>query len=159
VKARSFVKKTLTHPYVALLFRLCIGGIFIYASMYKINYPAEFAEAIANYQIVPYWSVNVLAVVLPWVELVSGVLLIAGIRSRAAASVIGLLTVFFTVAVFVNLMRDAPIDCGCFQYIGDKISWRTFARDVILIIMITHVLFFDRTFHLENRFSIVFKEI
>ncbi|UCH71318.1 MAG: DoxX family protein, partial [Candidatus Bathyarchaeota archaeon] len=72
MKTIFFAKKFLTHRYFALALRLYIGGLIIYASMYKINYPAEFAEAVASYQIVPYWAVNIVAVVLPWVELISG---------------------------------------------------------------------------------------
>ena len=159
MKATSFAKTIFTHRYLALALRLYIGGLFIYASMYKINYPAEFAEAIAGYQMVPYWAVNIFAIVLPWVELISGVLLIAGIRARSATVIIGLLMTMFTIAVFVNLMRDAPISCGCFQAIGEKISWWTLGRDMIWIVMTIHVFLFDRAFHLENRFSLIFKEI
>ena len=159
MKATSFAKTIFTHRYLALALRLYIGGLFIYASMYKINYPAEFAEAIVGYQIVPYWAVNIFAIVLPWVELISGVLLIAGIRARSATVIIGLLMTMFTIAVFVNLMRDAPISCGCFQAIGEKISWWTLGRDMIWIVMTIHIFLFDRAFHLENRFSLILKEI
>jgi len=159
MKAILFAKKTFTHRYLALILRLCIGGIFIYASMYKINYPGEFAETIAGYQIVPYWAVNISAVVLPWVELISGVLLITGIRARSAAVTIGLLLIMFAIAMFINLMRDAPISCGCFHAIGEKISWWTLVRDIIWVIMTIHILLFDRAFHLEKRFSLILKEI
>ena len=64
--------RVFTHPLVALAFRLYLGGLFVYASLYKINYTAEFAETIASYQLVPYWGVNLLAVILPWIELISG---------------------------------------------------------------------------------------
>jgi putative oxidoreductase len=159
MKAILFIKKILTHRYLALILRLYIGGLFIYASMYKINYPAEFAEIIADYQIVPYWAVNISAVVLPWVELIIGVLLVAGIRARSAAVLAGLMMTMFALAIFINLMRDAPIICGCFHDVGEKISWWTLARDIIWIILAIHILFFDKAFHLEKRFSLIFKEI
>ena len=78
----------LTHPLLALAFRLYLGGLFIYASLYKINYTAEFAETIASYQMVPYWGVNLMAVVLPWIELVSGILLVVGLRTRTVSVVV-----------------------------------------------------------------------
>ncbi len=159
MKAILFAKKTFTHRYLALVLRLCIGGIFIYASMYKINYPGEFAETIAGYQIVPYWAVNISAVVLPWVELISGVLLITGIRARSAAVIIGLLLIMFAIAMFINLVRDVPISCGCFHGVGEKISWWTLTRDIIWVIMTIHILLFDKAFHLEKRFSLTLKEI
>ena len=159
MKTIFFAKKFLTHRYLALALRLYIGGLFIYASMYKINYPAEFAETVASYQLVPYWAVNIFAVVLPWVELISGLLLIAGIRSRSAAVVIGLMMIMFTTATFISLIRDAPISCGCFSTVGENISWRTIGRDIIWLIMIIHVFFYDKALHLESRFTLMLREI
>lgn len=159
MNAIRFVRRLLTHRYVALILRFYIGGLFIYASMYKINYPAEFAEMVASYQIVPYWAVNIFAVVLPWIELISGVLLIAGIRSQSAAVIIGLLMIMFTTATFINLMRDAAITCGCFNAVGEKISWQTIGRDIIWLIMTIHVFFWDKALHLENRFTLAIREI
>ena len=159
MKAYLFLKKVLTHRYLALVLRFYIRGLFIYASMYKINYTAEFAETIASYQIVPYMAVNIMAVVLPWIELICGVLLIAGIRARAAVVFIGLMMTMFTLAIFINLMRGASISCGCFHTMGEKISWSTLMRDIIWSIMTVHILFFDRAFHLEDRFSFIFKAI
>src|SRR5208283_1030713 len=153
---RRMLKKILTHPYLALIFRLYLGGLFIYAGMYKINYTSEFAETIASYQIVPYWAVNLVAVGLPWIELICGTLLLLGIRSRSAAALACFFLVLFTTGLAVNLMRDAPISCGCFHTLGEKISWRTLVRDLAWVIMILHVLFLDRAFHLERKFSLPF---
>jgi len=153
-----FVIKGLTHRYLAFVFRLYIAGLFIYASMYKINYTAEFAETIASYQIVPYWGVNILAVVLPWIELICGILLFAGIRVRSAIAILSFLLVGFTIGIYINLVRGSPISCGCFHTIGESISWRTLVRDVIWMGMSLHIFFFDRIFHLGQRFSFTLKE-
>jgi len=159
MKALPRIKEVLTHPYLALIFRLYVAGLFIYASMYKINYTAQFAESIASYQIAPYWVVNFVAVTLPWVELVCGILLIAGFRGRSATVVIGFLLIFFTLAIIVNLVRDVHISCGCFQATGDTISWWTVGRDFIWLMMTIHVFLYDKAFHLENRFRLAIKEI
>lgn len=151
--------KFLTNQYLALIFRLYIGGLFIYASMYKINYTAEFAETIVSYQMVPYWGVNLMAVFLPWVELIAGILLVAGIRVRSSAMIIGFLMLVFTVGIAVNLLKDSPISCGCFHTVGEKISWRTLVRDFIWVLMTVHIFLYDRAFHLEKKFSLNIKEI
>ncbi len=147
------LKKILTHPYLSLIFRLYLGGLFIYAGMYKINYTSEFAESIASYQIVPYWAVNLVAVGLPWIELICGTLLLLGIRSRSAAALVGFFLLLFTTGIAVGLMRDAPISCGCFRTLGEKIGWWTLARDIIWVLIALHVLFLDRAFQLERKFS------
>ncbi|MBK5102228.1 MAG: DoxX family membrane protein [Desulfobacteraceae bacterium] len=159
MRAILFVKTVLTHPYLAFILRLYIAGVFIYASMYKFNYTAQFAESIASYQIAPYWAINIVAVTLPWVELISGILLIAGFRSRSATVVIGSLLIFFTLAIIVNLMRGNYISCGCFQATGGTISWWIVGRDIIWLMMTIQVFFYDKAFHLENRFRLAIKEI
>ena len=82
---KSWMKKAVGHPALGLLLRIYIGAIFIAASMYKINYPGEFAETIASYQMVPFWAVNLMALVMPWTELICGMMLVLGLRTRASA--------------------------------------------------------------------------
>jgi len=145
------IKMALTHPYTALILRLYIAGLFIYAGMVKINYTAEFAETIASYRMVPHWGVNAMAVALPWIELISGILLLCGIRVRSAIVVVGGLLVMFTAGLAFNLIWKAPIDCGCFHTLGDTISWKTLVRDLVWIVMAVHVYFFDAVLRLEHK--------
>ncbi|MDO9584650.1 MAG: MauE/DoxX family redox-associated membrane protein [Desulfomicrobium sp.] len=149
----------LTHPALALILRLYLAGIFIYASLHKINFPAEFADNIAGYLIVPHWLVNPLAVFMPWLELVSGLFLLAGVRVRAASLVIGGMLVMFTVAVIVALVQDTPIDCGCFQSVGEAISWWTVLRDLAWLAMAAHIYFYDRLVHLDRLFMLKPEEL
>ena len=155
----TVLTRIVTHPYAALVLRLYLAGLFIYAGMVKINYTAEFAETIASYQMVPYWGINLMAVTMPWIELVSGILLLCGIRVRSAIVVIGVLLVMFTVGIAVNLIWKAPIDCGCFHTLGDTISWKTLMRDLIWVAMAAHVFFYDRYFRLENKLDGIAREM
>ena len=159
MKMLIFLKRIFSHRYVALLLRLYIGGLFIYASMYKINYAAEFSETIANYQIIPYWAVNFVAVVHPRIELICGILLVIGIRARSAAMTIIFLMILFSIAITVSLVNNAPISCGCFYTVGDQISLWTLLRDLIWMLMTLHVFFYDKAFQLEKRFSVDLKGI
>jgi putative oxidoreductase len=151
-RSLAAIRAAAESPWLALAFRLYIGGLFIYASMYKINYPAEFAESIASYQIVPYFLINFLAVVLPWIELVCGSLMVAGIRPRFAALMLFALLSVFTVAIAVTLVRGVPIGCGCFHSIEDQISIATLFRDLAWMAMTCHVYRYDSLFHLEKHF-------
>ena len=135
MKPLPYLKGFLTHPYVVLLLRFYIGGIFIYAGIHKINHTGQFLLAIATYGVVPFWACEILAEVLPWVELISGILLVAGIGARYAASLIGLLLVMFSYAIFINLLRHTKIPCRCFSAGGSIISWWTFLRDIIWLLM------------------------
>ena len=69
----------LTHPITALVLRTVLGCVFIYASLDKIRHPDLFAEAVYNYQLLPEVAVNLVAICLPWLELLSGSLLVLGL--------------------------------------------------------------------------------
>lgn len=153
------VIRILTHPVSALVLRFYLAGIFIYASLHKIIFPAEFADNIAAYLLVPHWLLNPLAVFMPWLELISGLFLLAGVRVRAACVLICGLLGMFTVAVISALIQDTPIGCGCFQSIGDAISWWTVARDVAWLIMALHVYRYDSLVHLDRLFMLEPEEL
>jgi putative oxidoreductase len=146
----SFVKKIIQSKYLALVLRLYIGTLFIYASMSKVPYPAEFAQALASYQIIPFWAVNFIAIALPWIEVICGLFLIIGLRSKAVASIIGFLLILFTLGIMINLLRAAPINCGCFGNAGEQITWWDIPRDLFWLLMTVQIFFFDRVYLLRR---------
>jgi len=152
-------RRVVTHPAVLLILRLYIGGVFIYASMYKINYPAEFADTIASYQLAPAWSINLLAVLMPWMELVAGVLLVLGWRTQAAAAIIAALLVLFSGVILVTLVRDIPIGCGCFTSVEEPMGWHTLGRDLVWLAMALLVFARPSAWQLESRLIAALREM
>jgi uncharacterized membrane protein YphA (DoxX/SURF4 family) len=117
----------------ALVLRVVLGGVFIYAAWTKLRTPWEiFAIGIDSYQILPLWAVRLVAHTLPWFELAVGILLIVGLWLRAAAiATTVLLGVFFGLMVRAYAMGQ-QINCGCFGP-GELISWKTLLRDGSLL--------------------------
>jgi uncharacterized membrane protein YphA (DoxX/SURF4 family) len=119
---------------VHLVARLVLGGVFLYAGIVKIADPTAFAGEIAAYRLLPYFGNYLAAAVLPWLELICGVLLITGCRTMAAAAVVLFLTTLFMAALASTILRGLDIDCGCFRPGGEKTSaWTALGRDALLM--------------------------
>ena len=101
--------------WVLLLLRLGMGAVFLGAAFPKIRDPDLFALSIHNYQMLPPWGVNLMAVVLPWLELVVGGCLVVGIWRRACAVIMTVLMVVFMIALASAASRGLSISCGCFE--------------------------------------------
>jgi len=148
---RSFLKRVVSSEYLALALRIYVGYFFIYASVSKIPYPAQFAEATANYRLIPYGLLNLGAVILPWVEFVAGLFLIIGFMSRASAILIGLMLIMFDIMVLINMYWGAPITCGCYDTVGEPIGWRKISENALMLAFVVQVYFYDRLFVFRRR--------
>ena len=105
----------LTSPWLTIRVQLALGVFFVVAALPKIVDPPSFAHMIYNYRILPGPLINVLALTMPWVELLSGLALIAGIWRDGARAIIAAMLLVFIVAISINLGRGNAIDCGCFD--------------------------------------------
>jgi len=103
------VTGVLARPRVQLALRLLLGAFFVYASLDKIASPAAFAKAVYLWQVSGPVPSNLVAVTLPWIELVAGLLLVLGVWRREAALVVALLLAVFVVATPCPLILAAPI--------------------------------------------------
>jgi uncharacterized membrane protein YphA (DoxX/SURF4 family) len=117
----SLLRRPALHWPVAIV----LGAVFVYASLDKIAHPAEFARIVYHYRIlgpspsVGPWLPNLLAVTLPWIEIVAGVFLIAGLWRREAAGLVAVLLVAFIGAVSWALLHGIDLEnCGCFTVSG-----------------------------------------
>jgi len=100
---------------ILLLLRLGMAFVFVAAALPKIMAPDLFASNVFNYQMLPHWGVNVLAVGLPWLELVVGLCLGLGIWTRASALLMSGMMVVFMIALASASARGLDISCGCFE--------------------------------------------
>ncbi len=134
------------HAWLALPARLYLGGVFLLACWFKIVDPELFALDVATYQILPLSLVNLQALVLPWVELLAGLLLVLGLRTRAAALLVTGMMMMFLVALLIALSRGQEMGCGCFANEGghDPIGAMTVLRDSIWLSLSVYVLACDR---------------
>jgi uncharacterized membrane protein YphA (DoxX/SURF4 family) len=96
--------------------RWLLGALMLWAAVSKLANQTEFLSSIYAYKtpLPPSW-LQVAAVVLPWLELLCGLLLIANMWSETAlATLIGLL-VIFVLGTGQAWARGLDISCGCFN--------------------------------------------
>jgi putative oxidoreductase len=124
-----------------VVFRLVLGGLFVYAGVVKVLDPLDFAQNIRNYRLVGQSLSFIAAVVLPWLEILAGVALAAGIWKRASALIISGLLVFFILLTLVTMARGLDVDCGCFGALSRKSGFGVILEDLGMLFMGLGLLF------------------
>jgi putative oxidoreductase len=136
-------RKLFNNGWIEIAFRWILGVTFIYASFYKIMSPMDFAKILYGYNLFPGFLINLIAIILPFVELISGLSLILGIYPRSAALIINGLLLAFILILAINIMRGHEFDCGCFSANKTGSPVMMVARDVIYLIMGLQVFLFN----------------
>ncbi len=116
--------------------RFILGFLFLYASIDKMINPARFAEVVYHYRVLPIELLNIVAILVPWVEAVLGVTLLLGIWIETTALILSCVTLFFIVLMISAIARGLNIECGCFSLDpeGSLISWKRIIEDVFMFI-------------------------
>ncbi len=142
-KLPAIRKTVVTSPYLALCFRVILGLVFVYASMSKIPYPAQFAEAVAAYRLIPFQILQFRGSLLPWIEF------FCGLFSSSAFEPPPPPLLDETHARHVHHhdryqhVLKAPITCSCLTRWGGP-GMEKVLEDVILLLFAVHVYYFDR---------------
>ncbi len=110
---RALIER-LSNPVLVRAAGIAIGAVFVVSGLAKIGNPEAFAAQVHNFRLAPVVLENLVAIILPWVELVAGTALILGARSRAAAWICAVLMLVFTAAVGQAAARGLDFECGCF---------------------------------------------
>lgn len=128
--------------------RLVLGGVFIYASIDKIAFPAEFANIIKSYNILPIFLIKPIAIFLPWVELIFGIFLIIGLFIKESAIILTSLLFIFLIAFGIQSTKGPIEDCGCFGSLPILSTSNQFAiitRDLTFLFMGILIFIFNKS--------------
>ena len=131
--------------YLSFACRVALGAMFLYTGMVHFLDPKGFAEAVANYRILPVILVNPFGTVLPLLEMITGIALLLGILISGSLLVISALLSMFAIALGIALLHGLDISCGCFTTAKEaqRISWIYLVRDLGLIAVTVFVFYFD----------------
>jgi uncharacterized membrane protein YphA (DoxX/SURF4 family) len=133
----AIIPAALRHPSARRAAQIIAGLIFLAAALPKIADLAGFAKSVHNFHleaVFPVGGINLLAMTIPWVELIAGLAMLAGVRPRAGAIVYTLLLTVFTLGVVQALARGLSFDCGCFGKAGSApIGIKKLAENAVMI--------------------------
>ena len=124
--------------FLATLGAISFGGIFVYAGFTKVWAlgPLQFADDIRSFHLLEDPWVAVLAMSLPWVEIICGAAVILGFLRQGGLLILNGSLLVFLVAISISWHRGIDISCGCF---GKTDSHATHAeliwRDIALLLL------------------------
>ncbi len=127
----------LDHGVTTWAARVVIAGVFVLYGGSKIPLLEDFAASIHNYRLVPVEFENIIAMALPWIEVLAATALLTRRWLAGGALLSTAMIVMFLVAVVSAIGRGLDINCGCFTLTAASSSynnlWRTFLLDAVLL--------------------------
>jgi uncharacterized membrane protein YphA (DoxX/SURF4 family) len=129
------------NKHILLFFRFVVGGVFIWAGLSKIFDPLGFAQNIANYRIFSQALSLFLALIMPWMEVICGLLLVLGIFRETASFMLSGSLVVFLGLIIVTLVRGLDIDCGCFGSLSRSVDFKLLLIDCALLFFSLNIFF------------------
>ena len=148
-RARS-ISSLISHEWVGVMARWILGSVFVYMGLNKVAHPVDFLKILREYNLVESHVVlNLLAALLPWIEVFCGLLLLVGIAVRGSALLVMGMLVPFTLVVLnramaVHAANPIPFcsirfDCGCGA--GEVIVCHKLLENSLLILLSLLLLF------------------
>ena len=126
-----------TNPAMFMIARLALAAVFIVAGAIKIWNPGAFAISIQGYRMLPYVAAVVLALYLPWLEVVCGILLVLNRMMVGSLATLLILLVVFIAALATAWSWGLKISCGCFGDTGASdvsYHWHIAGNGVLMVL-------------------------
>ncbi len=138
-------------PWLGTAARLLVGIVWLVAGALKVGDLTSSGRSVVAYRLLSYDAAMFVGSVLPFVELMLGVLLVTGLATRFAAVVSVLLFALYIAAIASVWARGLRIDCGCFGTGGDLSGDQSpqylleTLRDIALLAVAGFLALFPRT--------------
>lgn len=138
---KASVKEIIANRWLIFALRVVLGGIFIAASVSKLQQPAAFTNTVLSYGLLPISLAQFYGFILPWVELFIGCALVLGIFSEFASALSIPLIISFVIASSLSLLRPVGDDCGCFGEVVTLSHPVALSLDAVMLAMALLLLF------------------
>ena len=120
---------------------LIVGVIFFASGCSKIYRPFDFIASVYNYELLSPNVGVLVALILPWFEIICGVSLILNIAREGVLLGLCLIGFVFVYAQSYALIMNLKISCGCMIGFGEdnSISYSTLFRAIFIFLWATVV--------------------
>lgn len=137
-------------PWIGVAARIGLAVVWAWAGWEKAANPAQAAQAVRAFDVLPESLVEPIGYALPYLELGLAALLVIGLGTRIVASLSVLLLVVFIAGISQAWARGLAIDCGCFGGGGpiapDQTKYlQEILRDLAFMVPAVWLLFLPRT--------------
>lgn len=113
--------------------RVLLGALLLAAGALKVGHAPDLAASIAGFRLLPAAVVGPLALALPYVELLLGLYLVAGLFTRVVAAIAAAQFVIYSGAIASAVLRHISANCGCFGPNDATVAdWPHVAADLLL---------------------------
>ncbi len=128
-------RSSLPRDRLVLACALVLGGVFLYAGIDKLRDPLHFSDSINAFAILPPTLIDLLALALPFFEIICAILVFLPPTRKVGALALMLASSMFFLALLSALLRGLVLDCGCF---GTGVPsrprmWTELVLDLLLI--------------------------
>ncbi len=146
IKLKLLYSNFLSNPWFEFSLRVVLGTIFIYSSVHKIINPKQFAEIIYGYNLFPLYSINLIAITIPFAEFVAGISLVCGIYPKASSIIIISLLTGFIISISINILSGHKFDCGCFTFgkTDNYANRQLLFRDILFLFTSVFIFFYKQ---------------
>lgn len=136
-------------PWLTHVARFLVGGLFIFSGFIKANDPLGFSYKLEEYFEVFQgdtglslfeWFAHIalpLAIIICASEIILGVMLLIGYRTKLTLGLLFAQIAFFTFLTFYSACYNKVTHCGCFGDFLKLKPWESFWKDIALMILIT----------------------
>ncbi|SNS10858.1 BT_3928 family protein [Dokdonia pacifica] len=131
--------------------RFFVGALFIFSGFIKLNDPLGFSYKLQEYFapevlnlefLSPYALLISIGLVIS--EVLLGIALLIGYRKKLTLWLLLAMIVFFTFLTFYSAYFNKVTDCGCFGDAIPLVPWESFIKDLVLLVCILFLLFFQK---------------
>jgi uncharacterized membrane protein YphA (DoxX/SURF4 family) len=110
------IKRFINNKNTLMITRFILAAILLLAAIGKIPEIAKFVDVVSSRGLLPWSLAKVYGSILPWLELILGILFALGLFSRITAGTSILMIFSFIIANGTAVYTNSSLECNCFGF-------------------------------------------